>query len=91
MNYAEEKVIDCINPKLVRVEHMFWRRFDIYPGIWKYRHRIGHIDWPTYNHHAETGKQFHAWSSKYKVMCFSQRLIAQAKSTMSLESRKGAA
>lgn len=89
MKYAEERVADRNDPSLGRVEHVFWRRFDIHPGVWKYKYRIGHNYWPIYDYLAESGKEFQTRSAKPKLMCSLQREIAQAKSTMSLESRKG--
>lgn len=71
MKYAQERVVDNSNPTFVRVEHMFWRRFDIDPGVWKYKYRIGHNDWPVCDHNAETGKKFRAQNLKPKLMYFS--------------------
>lgn len=63
---------------------MSWRRFDIHVGVWRYTYRMGHNDRPVYDHHAGTGNGSHAWIAKHNLV-----LIAQAKCTTSLESRRG--
>ncbi|KAF6234532.1 hypothetical protein HO173_007157 [Letharia columbiana] len=50
---AEKRAVDSSNPNLVRLEHLLWRPYEIFPGVWKYRYRIGHHDWLIFDHHAE--------------------------------------
>lgn len=45
-------------PTIKKVPHIFWRRFDIGPGVWRYRFRIGLNDRLMHNHRAETGKEY---------------------------------
>lgn len=35
------KAVDSSDPVPVRMKQIFWRRFDIYPGAWEHRYRIG--------------------------------------------------
>lgn len=47
---------DTTDPAPVQAEYTFWRRFDIFPGVWKYRFRVGHTDYLIHDHKAETGR-----------------------------------
>ncbi len=90
MSYVEDRRVDKSKPSQRPVEYLFWGRFDIYPGVWLYKYQIGHDNWLIYDHQAEMSKGIPAQSSKHKLMCSPQRKIAQAKSSMSLESKKRA-
>lgn len=85
MECAEKGVADDAFPGILLSEHMFWRRFDIPPGIWKYKYRVGQTDCIIYDFKAEQGNHFHTPSSDYKLTCSSQGWTAQAKSIMFLE------
>lgn len=90
MSYVEDRRVDKSKPSQRPVEYLFWGRFDIYPGVWLYKYQIGHDNWLIYDHQAEMSKGIPAQSSKHKLMCSPQRKTAQAKSSMSLESKKRA-
>ena len=78
------------NPTLKKVDYTFWKRFDICPGVWRYRFRIGLNNWLMCDHRAEAGKEYNTKVSKHKLIHSLQRQIAQAKSITSLESWTGA-
>ena len=65
--------VNSENPTLNRVDYMFWRRFDIYPGVWRYRFRVGLTDWLIHDHQAEAGKEFDTESVKHKLILSLQR------------------
>ena len=44
------------DPSVVQVVYTFWEQFDIDPGVWKYRFRVGMREWLLCDHLAETGK-----------------------------------
>ena len=46
------------DPSVAQVVYTFWKRFDIDPGEWKYRFRVGVTEWLLCSHLAETGKIF---------------------------------
>ena len=46
------------NPNVMQLVYTFWRRFDIDPGVWKYRFRVGVTGWFLVDHLAEKGKMF---------------------------------
>ena len=54
------------NPTVKEVVYTFWGRFDIDPGVWRYRFRVGSENWLLCNHLAETGKIFRHADSQSK-------------------------
>lgn len=54
------------NPNVEQVVHTFWALFDIGPGVWEYRFRVGMTTWFVCNHLAETGKTFRCVDSQSK-------------------------
>ena len=58
MNHAGVEEVVRDNPKLRRAVYTFWRRFDIDPGVWKYRFRVGLRNWLIFDHKAEAGREF---------------------------------
>lgn len=78
------------NPTVNNVDYMFWRRFDIYPGVWRYRFRVGLSDWLMHNYQAEVGKEYNMKILKLKLIHSLQRMMAQANVITSLESRTAA-
>ena len=94
MKHAGVRMLDSgaygVDSTLAQVEYMFWRRFDIYPGVWSYKYRIGLNDWTICDHNAETGKDLHMRRSRHKLIRPLQRQVAQVKRIMSLESRQPA-
>ena len=66
MKFAPRSVVD--NHGDVTEDYIFWRRFNIYPGVWKYKYRIGHNDWYVYDHAAQIGKELDTRSPKHKLI-----------------------
>lgn len=66
MNYGQESMPDTRNPGMLLWEHMFWRRFDISPGIWKYKYRVGQYNWIIYDAQAE--KEIDSSGEEYNVL-----------------------
>ena len=54
------------DPDVVQVAYTFWGLFDIGPGVWKYRFRVGTTNWFICNHLAEIGKMFRYADSQKK-------------------------
>ena len=94
MKYAGVKMVDSgpysVDSTLIQVDYMFWRSFDICPGVWNYKYRIGLNDWTICDHNAETGKELDMRSPKHKLIRPLQRQVAQVKRIIFLESRQPA-
>ena len=60
MKYVGERMADSgvenRDPTLFQTDCMFLRRFDVYPGVWKYRYRVGFNNWSIYDRRVETGE-----------------------------------
>ena len=64
MNYAEVKLvdnglvkgIDNEDSAVVQVDYVFWKRFDIFSGVWNFRYCSGLNDWTFCDTVAEIGK-----------------------------------
>lgn len=46
------------DPSVVQVDYKFWGQFDVDPGVWTYKFRVGWTDWLLCDHRTETGKIF---------------------------------
>ena len=55
------------NSNVVEVVHSFWCQFDVDPGVWMYKFRVGMKDWFICDHLAETGKMFRYADSQGKI------------------------